>query len=181
MSGLNERSRHQIALLAGDDLEGSLAEEARRSVDSCPHCRGHWLRIRGCLGALERAGKGSSSLFEASLWPAIESRLTRPMPARPERFNGWVPALSMAAACIALLIAGQMEAPSPQDSPDPGSRSGPETVLDSRLLMRAGLDRPLPADYHSPPADGTDAVDPATLFQKRFIETGPAEGEDWKR
>jgi hypothetical protein len=33
----------------------------------------------------------------------------------PETFNGWVPALSMASACIALLVAGQLDGVSPQD------------------------------------------------------------------
>src|SRR5690606_36061208 len=48
--------------------------------------------------------------------PSIEKRLRPPavMAAR-EDFNGWVPALSMAAACIALLIAGQMDGMAPSD------------------------------------------------------------------
>lgn len=122
MSGLNERSKRQIALLASDDLDELQAEEARRSIDSCPHCRTHWTRVRGCLDVLERAGKESASVSGFSLWPVVESRLTRSTVRRPERFNGWVPALSMAAACIALLIAGQLER-SPQEFGD--SESAP--------------------------------------------------------
>lgn len=117
MSGLNERSKRQIALLAGDDLEGESHEEARRSVESCPDCRRHWVRVRGCLDVLERAGKSAAAVPEESLWPAVERRLPPvSAPRRPEKFNGWVPALSMAAACIALLIAGQMEGTPPQDT-----------------------------------------------------------------
>ncbi|MGC1272789.1 MAG: hypothetical protein WBC44_03715 [Planctomycetaceae bacterium] len=116
MSELNERARRQIALLAGDDLEGEQQDEARRYVDSCPDCRGHWLRLRGCLDVLDCAGKTSGPGAETSLWPVIESRL-RPtvVMRRSDQFNGWVPALSMAAACIALLIAGQMDGVAPVD------------------------------------------------------------------
>lgn len=118
MSGINERVRRRIALLAGDDLEGVDAEEARRSVGSCPNCRGHWTRVRGCLDVLERVGKQAEPAPMASLWPAIEAQLNRPVVLAPERFNGWVPALSMAAACIALLIAGRNDVPLPQDAVD---------------------------------------------------------------
>ena len=118
MSGINERTKRQIALLAGDDLEGVPAEEAQRSVDSCPNCRGHWTRVRGCLDVLERVGKQAEPASGSSLWPVIEAQLCRPVVRAPERFNGWVPALSMAAACIALLIAGQMDARPPQDAVD---------------------------------------------------------------
>lgn len=116
MSELNERVRRQIALLAGDDLEGEQQDEARRFVDSCPDCRGHWLRLRGCLDVLERAGKTPESGAETSLWPVIESRLQPTVVVRrSDQFNGWIPALSMAAACIALLIAGQMDGVAPVD------------------------------------------------------------------
>lgn len=119
MSSLNERSKRQIALLAGDDLAASQADEARRNVESCPHCREHWARMRGCLNTLERVGKLSSPMSQASLWPVLESRLAPASPRGPARFNGWVPALSMAAACIALLIAGQREARPLQEVEEP--------------------------------------------------------------
>lgn len=112
MSEFNERSKRQIALLAGDDLEGVATEEVRESIESCPKCRGHWIRVRGCLDLMERVGKeGPDPIDVASLWPALEPRLRRPVVLRAERFNGWIPALSMAAACIALMIAGQLETP----------------------------------------------------------------------
>ncbi|HEX6987330.1 MAG TPA: hypothetical protein VF170_18275 [Planctomycetaceae bacterium] len=117
MSELNERARRQIALLAGDDLEGEPAEEARRSIGACPECRRHWVRVRGCLDVLERVAKAAEPVPGPSLWPALESRLRPAVTVRrAERFNGWVPALSMAAACIALLIAGQMDGVPAQDS-----------------------------------------------------------------
>jgi len=151
MSGLNERSKRQIALLAGDDLEGLTADEARRSVESCPKCRGHWTRVRGCLDLMERAGKESEPVDGGSLWPALEARLTRPVVLRAERFNGWVPALSMAAACVALLIAGQMEAPPPQDSGEFGFPAGRPIRSPMLSLATARPDRPEPT---SRPEDG---------------------------
>jgi hypothetical protein len=117
MTGLSERTKRQIALLAGDDLEAEQSEEIRRSVDACPDCRRHWLRVRGCLDVLERAGKANEPTPEISLWPALEVRL-RPasVARRADKFNGWIPALSMAAACIALLIAGQRDGVVPADA-----------------------------------------------------------------
>jgi Zn-finger nucleic acid-binding protein len=152
MSGLNERSKRQIALLASDDLDAIQAEEARRSIDSCPHCRGHWTRVRGCLDLLERAGKESASVPDFSVWPAVESRLAPSSVRKPERFNGWVPALSMAAACIALLIAGQLES-APQDFLDGESVPAPRVSVNPAFLPEPGFDgqvTPLRGDEPSP-------------------------------
>lgn len=110
MSGLNERTKRRIALLAGDDLEGEDVEEIRRLIASCPDCQRYWIRVRGSLDILERSGS-STEQWKEELWPGMESRLRAAVaPARPPKFNGWVPALSMAAACIAMLVAGQMDA-----------------------------------------------------------------------
>lgn len=118
MSGLNELMRSQIALLAGDDLEDDeQIREVRRSIESCPDCRQHWVRLRGCIDVLDRAGRSAERVSAPSLWPAIGSRLQKTSCVRRDRFNGWVPALSMAAACIALLVAGQMDELSPQELP----------------------------------------------------------------
>jgi hypothetical protein len=149
MSGLNERSKRQIALLAGDDLEGESHAEARRSVESCPDCRRHWVRVRGCLDVLERVGKSTAAAPETSLWPAVERRLP-PLsaPRRLEKFNGWLPALSMAAACIALLVAGQMEGTPPQDTavfvdPSPVRIQSVRWPVPRDEVPSYNLDRPL--------------------------------------
>ncbi len=115
MSGLHERARQQIALLAGDDLEGEEQAEAQQSVTICPDCRDHLLRLRGCLDILDRTGRSAETVSGPSLWPALEPRLQPIAVRRSDQFNGWVPALSMAAACIALLIAGQMDDVAPPD------------------------------------------------------------------
>jgi hypothetical protein len=118
MSSLNELMKSQIALLAGDDLEDEEEiRDVRRSIESCPHCRQHWVRLRGCVDVLDRAGRSTERVSSPSLWPSIGSRLQRTSYVRRDRFNGWVPALSMAAACIALLVAGQMDGFSPQELP----------------------------------------------------------------
>lgn len=113
MNGLNERTKQRIALLAGDDLDDEEVAEVRRLIIACPDCRQHWVRVQGCLDVLDRGGALESEevLKEPGLWPAISSRL-RPSAASSHRrkFNGWVPALSMAAACIAMLAAGQLDA-----------------------------------------------------------------------
>ena len=117
MSELTARTKRQIALLVGDDLEVTEQAEARQSVESCPMCREHWVRLRDCMDAIEYAGKSVDVRPGASLWPRIESQLRSSVVVRrSERFNGWVPALSMAAACIALLVAGQHDGIAPDDS-----------------------------------------------------------------
>ncbi|MBA3316270.1 MAG: hypothetical protein M3552_06690 [Planctomycetota bacterium] len=115
MNGLSELVKNQIALLAGDDLENEQTADVRRSIESCPHCRQHWVRLRGCVDVLDRVGRSEGPVSGESLWPAVESRLQRTVSVRPGKFNGWVPALSMAAACIALLAAGQLDGVSPQE------------------------------------------------------------------
>lgn len=159
MSRLNERSRRQIALLAGEDLEGVPAEEARRSVESCPNCRGHWARVRGCLDLMERVAKeGAEAGDGASVWPALEARLSRPVVRGSDRFNGWVPALSMAAACIALMIAGQMEAPLSEDPADIAFPVG--RTITSPMLSLAGNPHVRPEPAAPPLLDGV-TPDPA--------------------
>lgn len=116
MNGPSELIKSQIALLAGDDLEHEEeAQEVRRSIEACPQCRQHWVRLRGCVDVLDRVSRSNPAGPSASLWPEIESRLQRTVSVRQGKFNGWVPALSMAAACIALLLAGQMDGLPPQE------------------------------------------------------------------
>jgi hypothetical protein len=148
MSGLNELMRSQIALLAGDDLEDDeQIREVRSSIESCPHCRQHWVRLRGCIDVLDRAGRSADGAAVPSLWPAIGSRLQKTSCVRRDRFNGWVPALSMAAACIALLIAGQMDTVSPQELP----------ASDQAKLFggQMGLVVARPQPWEAPPTEGT--------------------------
>ena len=111
MSSLNERTKSRIALLASDDLEEEEVGEVRQLIATCPQCRRHWVRVRGCLDILGRSGDADQVMDEPDLWPEIGSQV-RSMHQRVDRdkFNGWVPALSMAAACIAMLVAGQMDA-----------------------------------------------------------------------
>lgn len=109
MAVLSERAKKQIALLAGGDLDGEEALEVRRGIESNLEHRQQWIRCCGCLDVLEKSGSLIAAPEGPSLWPAIEARLRPAEIRRPEKFNGWVPALSVAAACIAVLVAGQME------------------------------------------------------------------------
>lgn len=108
MGGSHSNSIRQIALLAGEDLDGGEEATARRHLDECPKCRRHWVKVRGCLDVLERVAVEEAKPYR-SLRPAVEARL-RPnaMPWREKRYNGWTPALSLAAACITLMAVGQV-------------------------------------------------------------------------
>ena len=178
MSGINERTRRRIALLAGDDLEGVDAEETRQSVESCPNCRGHWTRVRGCLDVLERAGKRAEPAPMPSLWPAIEAQLNRPVVRAPERFNGWVPALSMAAACIALLIAGQKDVALPQDAVDGSWATASPPVFRLPPDAQPGDDPQGTVERYdaglSPGLWLDESEDPAELFRRFGVPQGPS-------
>jgi len=109
MAVLSEHAKRQIALLAGGDLDGDEALEVRRIIESSAEHRQQWIRCCGCLDVLEKTGSLVATPDGPSLWPSIEARLRPSVVRRPEKFNGWIPALSLAAACIAVLVAGQME------------------------------------------------------------------------
>ncbi len=115
MSLLNSHTKLQIALLAGDDLEGAEAGETRGQVESCPDCRRHWTRVRGCLDVLHRTDSGVRPA--GSLWPAIEDRLlATSQPLRPRRSRAWIPVFSIAAACLAVALAATTDRPGSVDS-----------------------------------------------------------------
>lgn len=120
MNALNERTKRRIALLAGEDLDvdDEEARDVRRLIANCPECRRYWMRIRGCLDVLDRCDvtedDGNSSDARGGstpgVWREIEPRLhSLSAKSRRRTFNGWIPALGMTAACIAMLVAGQMD------------------------------------------------------------------------
>lgn len=120
MNGLNERTKRRIALLAGEDLgeDDDEAREVRRLIATCPVCRQYWMQILGCLDVLDRcdvsgeveASSQPSDNTSPGVWREIAPRLQgSKAKTRRRPFNGWIPALSMAAACVVMLVAGQMD------------------------------------------------------------------------
>lgn len=91
-----------MALHVGQDVDGGSAgggsaAELRQHIAGCPSCRQHWYGLQQSQRALR--SPQTEVVSRGSLWPGISARL----PARREpSFNGWIPALAMAAACLAV-------------------------------------------------------------------------------
>ncbi|WP_145365015.1 hypothetical protein [Stratiformator vulcanicus] len=106
----SDMDRRDIALLAGDDLEDTQVEPVRSKVDSCPHCKNHWNEVTRSLEVLESTAEDVTPSIEDSVWPEVSNRIRRTRNIRPSQSEAarWVPAMSFAAACIALFAVTSM-------------------------------------------------------------------------
>ncbi|MEX0702681.1 MAG: hypothetical protein WD069_11345 [Planctomycetales bacterium] len=104
-----KRARVEIALWAGNDLDAVSIGRLQRHLATCPCCRDHWRDMKSSLRALhessdtlvETAGEGARP---ESVWPAVAVRLAAPDFRGPAgRFNGWVPAIAVAAIFLAMV------------------------------------------------------------------------------
>ncbi len=166
------QAKQNLALWVGDDLEPSAIVALERHISVCPGCREAWVQLRQSQEALATAAKclpatslrAESSLPGVeqpavdSLWPAISRRL--PMPAssmqRP-RFNGWVPGLAVAVACVAVMIVAV------------------RNVTQSNVPMQAHPSSPFsvmpvggPASFHEGDSSFPAAIDRSPLHTPRF-------------
>ena len=90
-----------MALWIGNDLEETSAGEVRRHLHECPACHGHYQQLRSSMRVLQDRGAGLSDSFGWSIWPEV----SRMLPARREpAFNGWLPAVAVAAACLVMVV-----------------------------------------------------------------------------
>jgi hypothetical protein len=132
------RAQAHIALWVGDDLEEPTLSRLREHVDGCPKCRAHADGMRGVLDVLgcrpDAAADGVSGTGPSfdefdepgeSLWPRLSRqlpKLARDTPPAAD-FNGWYPALAVAAVCL-LIVTSAREAPPPAAS-QAGAEAGP--------------------------------------------------------
>lgn len=109
-----------------------------RLVDECP------LRDEG--------DEASKRAVEESLWPSLSTRLVTLSSPRSDRFNGWIPAVTVAAVCLAMvLIASPPQMLSPQEAPAYSATDGeswPASQATSAMRFSSPLprwqDRPIP-------------------------------------
>jgi hypothetical protein len=101
-----KRAKTAIALWVGDDLDASSVNDLQSHLAECPVCRDRWLDMRRSLDVLHRVetpidDRGQSG----NIWPSVAARILRRNQARqPQDFNGWVPALAVSAACLAIAV-----------------------------------------------------------------------------
>lgn len=112
-----KQAKAEIALWVGGDLDETCARQVRRHVMQCPCCREHWQRLQTGLQPLQ-AVQDVRPAPEETLWPRISATLNAESGWRVNRFNGWVPALTVAAAILAMFALVQ-------NSTAPATRSQP--------------------------------------------------------
>ena len=99
------QSRNAIALKAGCDLDPVAQRELKQHLHECPHCRQHHREMLSSMKALQFAESQTDMIESESLWPEVSLRIRARRPgARPQRFNGWIPAAGVLAACLLIAV-----------------------------------------------------------------------------
>lgn len=98
------RIRSLLALWVGNDLDEQQQFIARRHLVECPPCHDYWHELRATQKVLESSRPPATE--HQPLWPEIRAQLAVPMPASATtgRFQGWIPAAALAAACVAVWL-----------------------------------------------------------------------------
>ncbi len=117
------RAQSEIALWAGDDLDETNHLGLQHHLESCPECRAYLAEMQDLLRLVDdcplrdEADAASQQAVENSLWPSLSTRLAKLPAPQTDRFNGWVPALAVAAVCLVMvLVASPPQLLSPQDT-----------------------------------------------------------------
>ncbi len=121
-----KQAKGQLALLIGNDLDGSAVGDIQKHLSQCAGCREHLQQLSSCLEVLQVPAAGAFRADGESLWPRISVRLASPSAGqKPHRLSGWAPTLAVAAACLAMFWAASWQF---SGSPPTGS-SGPVQML----------------------------------------------------
>jgi anti-sigma factor RsiW len=121
------RYRRQLPLWIGGDLEERLALRVRLHVRNCPACAAAAEALRRAHGAVEQAASEPVPVEGDSLWPQIRPLCRAESPRRSD-VRGWLPAVSLAAACVAVVAAvavlPSVPPPVVVDAPGPSAQAG---------------------------------------------------------
>ena len=104
------RAQTDIALWAGNDLDETDRLSLQRHVEACPDCREYQAQMQALMRLVdecplrEQADEASKSALSDSLWPSLSSHLVSLPFRNSDRFNGWIPAVAVAAVCLAMLM-----------------------------------------------------------------------------
>lgn len=103
---MNCRSaRTAIALWVGNDLDEQASQRLQRHLATCPRCRDHWLDLKRSLDVLQCVEGTPEGLPLGEVWPSVAARIARRgHQASLQRFNGWLPAVAVAVACLAVVV-----------------------------------------------------------------------------
>jgi len=124
------RARPNIALWIGNDLDEQSEQDVRRHLAVCPQCREYAHALRTSLRVLEQSERMPGTQMHDSVWPDLSKRL-RPAETRrrSERFNGWMPALAVVAACLTLVLISNNTTPQGAGRPAGDELTYPPVVI----------------------------------------------------
>lgn len=106
------QARSDIALFVGNDLQEPSARELEQHVTKCPECADHLARLRQTIQVFDQIDAGLDAAPHKSLWPGIERQVRHMrLAAQQGRFNGWVPAMAIAAACLMIAYVSDVSLP----------------------------------------------------------------------
>jgi hypothetical protein len=98
-----KQARGKLALLIGNDLDGSAMQDVQKHLGECSGCRGHLKQLSSCLEVLQVPAVANFGTGGESLWPNLSVRLASPSAGqKPHRMNGWASTLAVAAACTVM-------------------------------------------------------------------------------
>jgi hypothetical protein len=110
-------ARSAIALWVGNDLDEQAEPALRQHVAQCSQCRCFRRELERSIQVLQEADGSAENAprspdLQDSLWPELDVRIAARQSAVTGRFNGWLPALAVSAACL-MILAFSKNTPSP--------------------------------------------------------------------
>jgi hypothetical protein len=107
----------------------------------------------------EEGDNASKEAVEESLWPSLATRLVTLSSPRCDHFNGWIPAVTVAAVCLAMvLIASPPGMLAPQEAPQVSSTEE-DAWPASDASRRSSSSRPM-GTWNPPPIQTQPAFTP---------------------
>ena len=93
-----------IALWVGRDLEPRVWERVRRHLSGCDACSEYWLEMQESHSVLQQVNGLPGRQPREPLWPTVRQQIARQQATDPRRrFNGWIPAITVAVLFTALV------------------------------------------------------------------------------
>ncbi len=138
------RAQSDIALWAGNDLDEAGLADLQVHLEACPECRKYLTQMQALLQLVDNcplrdeADEASQAAVEDSLWPSLSTKLVSLPASRYDRFNGWIPAVAVAAVCFAMVLV----ASPPQSAPPQSTPAGSVTADEDQPELEKPFDNP---------------------------------------
>jgi len=172
------QAKSEIALSVGNDLDKAAKRQLKQHLQACAPCHAHWKVMKRSLQVLQKRDDQAENSWHQSLWPILSLRLaSRIKSQQANKFNGWLPACAIVAACL-LMVTVSVFYPQPQSisthprtiithpasaSPWMGDRS---SMMSREALIPVTFDRHYDPMLHDGKSRNSQPKrPPATLFE----------------